>query len=502
PVFDDPSVPAGSVRGKLEGTGFIPKIEVKGDTLLPPIVINTVHPKKGYFTIKSTGDTALFIEQIRINPNSPAINDFTFDPTNPPPTNVVLPKGGELKIPLIFKPTFINERKVTVEVLSDKGPGTPENPDPRTWDGADIVGYAYDKGITADSIDYGLNLQCDNPEGEFIITNTSSSTFTIVDSVVFVSGDKEDFEILGSFPQTIIQKGELKVKVRFLHNTNKTDYTVLYRVYNDGTESDAYIQFKGKTFTVPVNFYLDSLYNMAPGMETSELFQKLPVSVLSGRWDAAKVTDFEFDIMYKSRWMIYENQVGKAELTNMTSWNLTGTEQSVDNEWSKLTVRGTTNNPDDFIKGNGVLCYPRFLILLSDASEYRPYISRISFFDKDSCIIPKPDTGLITFDICVQDLRNITFPGNGLNYALHDISPNPIIGSSFTIEYEIALKGSQTTIQIFNSINELVSTIVSEQKNPGRYSEVVTTDKLASGVYYIYIKSGPFTDMKRVVITK
>jgi archaellum component FlaG (FlaF/FlaG flagellin family) len=71
PKFNDNNVEPGSVVGKLDGYGILPKIKVTGYEFNPPILIGATHPATGYVTIESTSETAdLFIRNIAWNQNT------------------------------------------------------------------------------------------------------------------------------------------------------------------------------------------------------------------------------------------------------------------------------------------------------------------------------------------------------------------------------------------------------------------------------------------------
>lgn len=60
----------------------------------------------------------------------------------------------------------------------------------------------------------------------------------------------------------------------------------------------------------------------------------------------------------------------------------------------------------------------------------------------------------------------------------------------------------RTTIEIWDATSQLVKVLVDENLEVGRYEITVSSTNLNSGVYFVRMKSGPFSDIKRLVIAK
>lgn len=100
---------------------------------------------------------------------------------------------------------------------------------------------------------------------------------------------------------------------------------------------------------------------------------------------------------------------------------------------------------------------------------------------------------------CVYDLRWVIV--TGVDYALNQISPNPVGSSGTDIKFSVGLEG-WTELQIINTLGEVVAVPVSERLKPGEYSVRVPVDNLPSGTYIVRMVSGQYTQTVQMVVNK
>ncbi len=81
-----------------------------------------------------------------------------------------------------------------------------------------------------------------------------------------------------------------------------------------------------------------------------------------------------------------------------------------------------------------------------------------------------------------------------------NIYPNPFNPSS-TITF-VLLKASYVTLNVYNSLGQLVASLVNEQKQPGRYDVQFDGSNLPSGVYFYRIVAGDFAETKKMVLIR
>ncbi len=112
-------------------------------------------------------------------------------------------------------------------------------------------------------------------------------------------------------------------------------------------------------------------------------------------------------------------------------------------------------------------------------------------FDKDGKILKS-----------IQSIVRVT--NNSLNlpkkFELEQNFPNPF-NPVTTIKYSVPEK-SNVKIDVFNSLGQLVATLVNEKKAAGKYSVKFNAENLTSGVYYYKFTAQDFSVTKKMLLLK
>lgn len=90
-----------------------------------------------------------------------------------------------------------------------------------------------------------------------------------------------------------------------------------------------------------------------------------------------------------------------------------------------------------------------------------------------------------------------TFPNV---FRLDQNYPNPF-NPSTTIQFSIP-EQSFVKLQVFNSLGEKVSTLVSEELDSGNYKYAWIAEKLPSGIYFYRLNTNKFSEIKKMIIIK
>jgi hypothetical protein len=85
-------------------------------------------------------------------------------------------------------------------------------------------------------------------------------------------------------------------------------------------------------------------------------------------------------------------------------------------------------------------------------------------------------------------------------YTLEQNYPNPF-NPNTKIKFAIP-KESFVRLSIYNTLGELISTLVAKQMNPGYYEYEYVASKLPSGVYLYSLKAGDFVETKKMILIK
>lgn len=100
--------------------------------------------------------------------------------------------------------------------------------------------------------------------------------------------------------------------------------------------------------------------------------------------------------------------------------------------------------------------------------------------------------------VCSIDLRAVA--SSGRIFAISQNYPNPS-GAQTTIDFSVGLD-VPTTITLYNSMGEVIDTLIDQSLKAGAYQLDLSTSTLPSGTYMYRIISGPYTETKQMVIAK
>ncbi|MDP3684462.1 MAG: T9SS type A sorting domain-containing protein, partial [Ignavibacteria bacterium] len=149
-----------------------------------------------------------------------------------------------------------------------------------------------------------------------------------------------------------------------------------------------------------------------------------------------------------------------------------------------------------------------------DGGEWN-YLSTVNLFNSGAI---KISVGDIANGQVVADAFRIIYTGNPVGveensylpneFQLYQNYPNPF-NPSTTISWQMAV-GSQVTLKIYDVLGNEVATMVNEEQQAGKHSVTfdatnhsqLTTDKLASGIYYYRLQAGQKSQTKGMIFLK
>jgi predicted acyl esterase len=151
----------------------------------------------------------------------------------------------------------------------------------------------------------------------------------------------------------------------------------------------------------------------------------------------------------------------------------------------RVTITNLDTSPDDqwFLGTN-----PFVLPTLNNGYHY-VYLSSKSYIDLPVVSLTSPP---------FSDSEEGSI--NPYKYSLSQNYPNPF-NPVTTIKYTLAGR-NLVTVKIFDILGREVNTLVNEIKDAGNYDVMFDASHLASGVYFYTIKSGSFTDTKKMLLIK
>ncbi|MDP1677088.1 MAG: FG-GAP-like repeat-containing protein [Bacteroidota bacterium] len=101
--------------------------------------------------------------------------------------------------------------------------------------------------------------------------------------------------------------------------------------------------------------------------------------------------------------------------------------------------------------------------------------------------------------------NTVTSSGNNVNaipidFKLFQNYPNPFNPSTI-INYQLPVAG-YVTLKVYDAIGREVTTLVNEVKQAGYYSAKFDGNRLSNGIYFYTLRSGTFTETKKLVLMK
>lgn len=154
---------------------------------------------------------------------------------------------------------------------------------------------------------------------------------------------------------------------------------------------------------------------------------------------------------------------------------------------------------DAFDKSGPVTSYMDTSITIDTSGDLAVYY-KITAVDTSSYESVRSNYDWVPFDL---DKSNV---GNGgkeifpLAYSLSANYPNPF-NPVTTIDYSIKFNGL-VSLKVYDILGNEVATLVNENKSAGFYSVNFNASDLSSGIYIYTIKSGNFTDSKKLILLK
>lgn len=86
------------------------------------------------------------------------------------------------------------------------------------------------------------------------------------------------------------------------------------------------------------------------------------------------------------------------------------------------------------------------------------------------------------------------------NFALFQNYPNPF-NPTTSIEYQVA-SSDMVSLKVYDVLGREVKTLVNEQKSPGSYNVTFDARNLSSGIYFYSLRSGSFTQTRKMILLR
>lgn len=511
-----------TASGLLIGVGILPHV-AKTDVDYDRILVNTTKTDNAF--VRNTSATApLVVKNFSISGTDKQY--FSIDPSFDVAATRTIAIGGELAIPVTFKPTEVRDKPGTGFVAQiDFEDDAPEEVHPQ------LVGWSYDVGepnAEAKGWDFNPIYTHTNSNdalfytpvqiGSITVENTGDIDATITDWQMD-AGDATYFIAPATKPISLTKAGTPDSKVTipgfiFANPTAVRNYAATVRIevkYDNNAEGILYATLTGSAKELPVTVSIPTGYKVDPGQDVLIDFniknndanepltkaklmkfhatvrynpQVIRVGKPGADLKAAIVFDNSTVIKPNSGWTVNNAQLVPVIGSNLEELTLELVNQAED---QPLVLAGTEKTP-----------LFKFLATAYIAVDKRTELPcTMTPVTRDFVIVSEEPGDLLINPICVGDSRAIRVRQD---YQLGSIAPNPV-SSNTEITYSLAFE-APTRLVVVNSVGEEVAVLVDGIQTEGTYAVPLNVSNLAAGVYFYRLTSGPFSDTKTINVVK
>jgi uncharacterized protein YegL len=459
----------------LTGKGFLPKLETDyscgeavnaGETTTATIVVSNP---------SSSGD--LNINRIYINNG-----DNEYEWLNGEPQDIIVPMNDSRVFDVIYTPKNGEPHNAQFIIEADNFDGTFTE----EWreNNLNVACDAFDLDYT-NPITFNNILVCKNTTDILEVTNSSVATDLIIfNSQATITGaDADNFRINNNNDLTINPESTGEIIIDFVPDVmNQINYTatltiptsygidIVVSLIGDAEKISlssaqaSYIIEPGDNFTFPVRMEIPQLNNSVD--VTNNAIQRIKLNI------------------------IFDNQmlkyVDNSISNNLNNWNWN---EPVETEPGILEIEGSGNLSIPF-EGTAFDIEFQVLLGLNDTTNI---LGKVDY----ECTDEEVFLTMLTYDeFCFNEGRSII---TNQNYSVTVID----IPDHNTFEIDVFLSNdAPTNITVFNSLGQEVKIVADDYYESGYYKFSVSKDEIQSGVYFIKVISGPFSETESIMIIK
>lgn len=497
-----------SASALLQGTAVLPVQDSLGWGSETPVPLGTI--VRGTAYIYNHGTMNLTVTDLRISDDQAGA--FQIDPawyTNAFSSGpIIIPPNGERSIDVIFTAQRPGLQTARILVSCDLMPDEIRHP---TLYG---VGESSNSSVEATSYDFGNVYKCNSKlsSQEIYLRNTGQSKLRVVNVQPASAETSALFAIenLQAVLGTTIYPGQTSIPlaVRFSPPYDATRERQAIRYESNGTvtyafdwtvEDDNGRQLTARSLvagtgidlvvtvtTKPLN---KAAYTVEEYQYDKPLEYEFNILDRPNRIDDGRVTNFHAYVYYDPA--VFAPEIGSGNIitagTLCDGWTVRKAVINKPGEFEVELDEPTGTRP---LQGTGTL----FKFKLRTYFTMKSQDQLPCAFDPtgSSCwVLVDTEPGTVYLPkVCAQDLRNVVISLGG--FSLQDPEPNPSDGTRVVIRFDVGYE-APTTIQLVNSLGEVIRTPVSQVLSAGSYTIELDASTLPSGVYFLRMNSGQWT---------
>jgi hypothetical protein len=443
--------------GQAKGVGFLPAIAATGYTFAP-WTVNTQSPDaNGKVVIRNTdSDNALTITDVAFVANDPSFAWTGALPTFP---IVLQPGSAPLELPITFTPAAIGNNTVNVKITHDAKPGP--GPVPPYADTIVVVqGIGKDQS-SINPVVFPKTLTCVTRTATFEIENPSS-IYDLNCQPPVVTGDVAAITIDQVTGFTLKPNEKKVITVAFQPQTVGT-FTAAVTIAND-QNLKLNVSISGEGITTPLQFR----YTQTPSASIGQrLVLPIGVSYNASEFAGAQPTSITLSLTHDPE-AIRFNSFGTPQ---MAGWTPTSVVTP-----GRLDITATSVGAP-LLQGDFVT--PTFDVYLN-ANTTLPIDMKAT--TPLTCLVTSGDVANVEMKfVCFTTGRLIDFGAKTTGIVRPKNNP---VQDHLSIDYTTGI-AAPTTIQIINSMGNIVMEAVSPIAPSGAYEFTADVSGLANGAYFV-----------------
>lgn len=463
----------GKLTGEVQGIGILPKITANA-VVFPATKILSKSAVVNLVINNPSSSANLSVKDVSLADNS----EFKFE-TGAVLTNFVVNKNnGTATIPMSFTPSVSGLRQTTVIIKCDAGTGT--TPDISV--NVNISGTGLGLDLTGD-YDFGDVLSCVSKENTYTINNTTGSTPLDVNSLMITGSTM--FTVSQMPPASIPAGSNGTFKIKFSPTANGIANANIDLKTSNGNDV---IPIKGngifKTITPKIQ-------DVLPGVKVQPN-QMFPLIVNSSIPDlqGLQISAFSYTVKYYGKSFSYD-KLGNNITSTLPGWT-----------WNIININDNTIEFDGqgpaITKATDFKTTIMLKTYLADLSTTDIIVTAKVNNNSNACIQGLSDTTTVLINTCFTEGSLII--ANSSGYSLSQVEPNPA-STEIKLQAGIGLDGN-TKIEIFNSVGSATGVVYNQNLKSGNYEINIPVAELPNGVYMLRMESGPFVQVRKVIVTK
>ncbi|MEN9282393.1 MAG: hypothetical protein RL594_1328 [Bacteroidota bacterium] len=502
---------------RLVGEGIIPKIATNPISLSCDSTEYGVEARRDMI-VTNSGTMPLTIIGISLGAGAPAGYSIVSTPTFP---ITVAPLGGTYTLSVSYtRPSGVDvASSANIEFVHDAAPGTGVDATTLVETGPHVekfsVGSCDGPDLRVNNLDFGRRLaNCEAPELTFTIENPSVSPRPLEIRALNITGTGAGaYSIVSitasngtqvSVPFTVGPNDNVKVAVRFTptqpNATPWADQPYSASIVVDGYAQGDAAPFKTETVTLDGTGYVVpvtmDLYNdqkpggQAPQPGARAIFR---VKGSSANWGSAQLRSFTADVMFDPATLSFDQGSLQTEAA-APGWNVAGPViTSISPTLSRM--RFTLSGPAPIATDGPIFAFSGTLLLSDKFNAKQDLVVDLG----RPCLVPSTTGDSTAVFNCALTRRvvDVSFTRSMIS----PISPNPVRSGNANLSFGIGIS-APATIEIINAQGTVVRTLVNAHLQVGNYDMSFDTQDLASGVYFVRMRTVEFDTTQRLVISE